>query len=202
MAFANFNTQEINCKIVYFGAPGSGKTTNLKELLEATSAQPKPGALTLEPVGPTQGPAFFEFLPIRIGNLSDHRLKVHLYTMPPDHMYSSFLSVLLKGMDGFVFVVDSCLDRLPHNLQAWGNTKDLILKEGGVMTQLPAVIQYNKRDQPSALPIKVLNQAINTLGLPAIEASAHQGLGVMESLHMVVEQLARQLASPGKHLNT
>lgn len=191
MAFANFNTQEINCKIVYFGAPGSGKTTNLRELLEATSAQS--GALTLEPVGPTQGPAFFEFLPIRIGNLNDHRLKVHLYTMPPDHMYSSFLSVLLKGMDGFVFVVDSCLDRLPDNLQAWSTTKDLILKEGGGVSRLPAVIQYNKRDQPSALPIHILNQAINTFGLPAIEASAHQGLGVMESLHMVVEQLARQL---------
>ena len=192
MAFANFNTKEIHCKIIYFGAEGSGKTTNLQHLLKTTSPSVKADKLALEPP-PSQPPSWFEFLPISIGELHEYHLTAHLYTMPQDHLYSTFLSVLLKGIDGFVFVADSRLEQLPHNLAAWEYTKSLLTQVDEVVAKIPAVIQYNQRDTPSALPLNILKPAINTLDLPEIEASANQGVGIMESLHIVVEQLARQL---------
>ena len=192
MAFANFHTQEIHCKIVYFGAPGAGKTSNLRTLLERTTESVRNGEYMLKP--PAQPGPFFEFLPLSVGYFRDHHLKVHIYSMPQDHLYTTFPSVILKGVDGFVFVVDSALERLSASLKAWQDTQSMLHREGIVMADLPSVIQYNKRDLRSAMPVAVMTEAINRLAIPEIEASATTGEGVMESLQTVVEQFVSELS--------
>ena len=192
MAFANFKTREIHCKIVYFGPQGSGKTTNLQSILQKTSPKRHEDSVRFEPHDP-ENPAFFEFLPLSIGEFKNHHLKAHLYALPKDHLYPSFLSTLLKGIDGMIFVVNSALDQLEENLLAWNYTQELLSRQSITVTNIPSVIQYNKRDLKEAMPLSILKEALNPLALPEQEAIAHAGEGVMESLHAVVEQFAQEL---------
>lgn len=193
MAFANFNTHQIHCKIVYFGAAQAGKTSNLQRLLESTTPEVQAKQLVLERYAKNQPAPLLEFLPISIGHIKNHHLKAHIYVMPPDHLYSTFLSVILKGIDGFVFVADSCINRLPATLTAWQATQDRLLKQGCVVTAMPAVMQYNKQDHEMAMPSDLLQRTLNPLKLPSVEASATEGYGVLESLHTVTEQLATKI---------
>lgn len=191
MAFANFDTHEVHCKIIYFGAPGAGKSANLRRILERTSPQ-----LASESSELVSHPSwsFFEFLPLSLGQVKNHHLKAHLYIMPRTGLYETLSAVMMKGIDGLVFVVDSAVDQLPQNMTALDEVGSLLHDHGLMMSDIPAVIQYNKRDRPDALPLSYLRQHLNTLSLPDIEASAHRGDGVMESLQLVVEQFVNQMS--------
>lgn len=193
MAFTNFDTKEINCKILYLGSSGSGKTCNLQKILEMTSPEVKSGLLELRQNKRTaQG--LFEFLPISLGYVKDFHLKLHLYTLPQNSLYETVPSVILKGIDGFVFVADSTIEKLGTNIAALEEAKRILSSEGILPSNVPAVMQYNKRDLPAITPIEVLRSELNTARIPEVEASANKGEGVMETLKLVSQQVLKNIA--------
>jgi len=194
MAFTNFETKEINCKILYFGSEGSGKTSNFRKILELTSPEVRSGLVELESVGrATQG--LFEFLPVSMGFVKDFHIKLHLYTLPQNSLYETVPSIILKGIDGFVFVADSTIEKLGLNIKTLDTAKNTLSNEGILPSSVPAVVQYNKRDLPSITPIEVLRSELNTARIPEVEASAQNGEGVVETLKLVAKQVLRNIAS-------
>jgi signal recognition particle receptor subunit beta len=181
MAYANFETREIHCKVLYLGAPGAGKTANLRSIYRRSSIR-----LTREPaefIADNFAP--YEFIPLSLGQLKDFHVKLHVYTMPEHGLYPTFNMVLLKGIDGLVFVVDSCLSALQENLDSWQHTKELLTQEGINFSALPRVIQYNKRDHEEAIALDVLKQELNPNGLADIEAVATQHIGTLETIQKI-----------------
>jgi len=192
MAFTNFETKEINCKILYFGAPGSGKTTNLRAVYQQTSAEIKSGLLELSEGGGTT--QFFDFLPVSLGQVRDYHLKLHLYALPPHTLYPTLNSVILKGVDGVIFVADSRLEWMAANIDHFLQMKRLLASEGYNVVDLPRVIQYNKRDTPARLPIEALRRELNPAGLPDQEAVATNGIGTVETLQLMAKLVLQKLA--------
>ncbi len=191
MAFTNFDTREINCKIIYFGPAGSGKTANLRSIYASTSNEVRSGLLELsDPGGTTQ---FFDFLPISLGHIKDFHLKLHLFTIPTNSLYESVSSVILKGVDGFVFVADSRVEALADNIQSLLDARRLLTEEGYNAADLPRVIQYNKRDLGEAVPVEVLRQELNQVGSPEHEAIAIRSVGTMETLQSMAKMVIKRL---------
>ena len=181
MAYANFETREIHCKILYVGAKGSGKTENLKSIFHKTQVR-----LTREPLAfEDKHNAPFEFMPISIGQLKDFHVKLHIYTLPEHNLYPTFNMVITRGIDGLVFVVDSSLGALQDNIDAWAKLKDSLTQEGYNLSSLPRVLQFNKRDEHDALSIDALRNEFNTQGLTDIEAVATQHLGTLETVQRI-----------------
>lgn len=198
MAFANFQTQQIHCKVLYCGAIGSGKSTNLRSILQQTSPDIQRGDMELAPPNfSTFSP--IEFLPISIGRIKNHHLKAHLYCLPPSYLYPSFYSVLFKGLDGLIFVADSSPYQLDANIEALKYTQSLLQKEGLLLSEIPALMQYNKQDLQDALPMDILRHHLNTLKLPEQCAQAHTGEGVMESLEYVISRFTERILHEASH---
>ena len=197
MAFTNFETKEIHCKVIYFGASGSGKTENLRSIFNQTSVDIKSGLLELhEQDGSTR---YFDFLPLSIGQLGDFHIKLHLFTLPVSSLYHSTASVILRGVDGFVFVVDSRVESLVDNVKALNKCRKILQDEGYNVADIPRVIQYNKRDLPEILPISLLRPELNPTGSPEIEASATSNLGTVECLESIANQIMDRLEHSRKH---
>jgi signal recognition particle receptor subunit beta len=187
VAFTNFDTKDIHCKVIYFGPSAAGKSENLRSVFKQTSAEVRSGLLELQQDdGSTR---YFDFLPLSIGQLGDFHVKMHLFTLPTSSLYESTASVILRGVDGFVFVADSRVESLIDNSEAMNQCRRLLQDEGYNVADLPRAIQYNKRDLNDILPIDVLRQELNSAGYPDFEAVATQNVGVMECL----ESLARQI---------
>lgn len=190
MAFTNFDTKEIHCKVLYCGPSGAGKTSNFRAVYGKTSQEIKSGLFEM---AEKEGIEFFEFLPLSLGYVKDFHIKVHLYALPAQPYYESMQTTILKGVDGLVFVADSRIEALADNIRTWQNVKKLLTNEGINFAELPFVIQYNKRDIDGALPIDLLKQEINTLNFPDLEAVAVEGIGTMETLHMVTKAVLGQI---------
>lgn len=199
MAFTNFETKEIHCKIVYFGPKGSGKTENLRSIFNQTSSEIKSGLLELKQ--DDSSTRYFDFLPISVGQLGEFHIKMHLFTLPVSSLYESTASVILRGLDGFVFVADSRADCIVRNINALNKCKKILLAEGYNVADLPRVVQYNKRDLPDIFPIEILRQQLNPSGYPDVEASATNNLGITESLEAIAQQIMDKLEQ-GKHQQT
>ena len=192
MAFTNFDTKEINCKIIYCGGRAAGKTENLRSIYRSTSAEMKSGLLELEdPAGPTK---FFDFLPISLGHVKDFHLKLHLFTLPTISLYESVTSVILKGVDGFIFVADSRVESMADNVEGLIATRRLFTEEGYNVADMPRVIQYNKRDLHDLVPLEVLRQELNPGNVPDHKAVATQGMGTMETLQSMAKLVLRKIA--------
>jgi hypothetical protein len=192
MAFTNFDTKEINCKVVYFGPRGSGKTSNLRSIYQNTSAEVRSGLLELEGgEGHTQ---FFDFLPISIGHVKDFHLKLHLFTLPTNAIYESVSSVILKGIDGYVFVADSRVEAMADNIDALAETRRMLSSEGHNMTEMPRMFQYNKRDLGDITPIEVMRQELNPSGVPDQDSVAVKSIGTMETLQSLAKLVIRKIA--------
>lgn len=192
MAFTNFETQEINCKILYGGPKGSGKTANLRSLLQKTSADVKTGVLELGDVpGPTQ---FFDFLPISLGQVNGFHLKLHLITLPQNSIYETLPGILVRGIDGIVFVADSRIESMVDNIEALVAMRRFLSEEGYSVADLPKVLQYNKRDLKDIAPLEVLRQELNPGRDPEIEAVALQNVGTLETLHAMARQTLLRLS--------
>lgn len=192
MAFTNFDTKEINCKIVYFGAHGAGKTENLRSVYKSTSAEVKSGLLELEEAGgPTR---FFDFLPISLGHVKDFHLKLHLFTLPTNSLYESVASVILKGVDGFVYVADSRVESMADNVEGLLAARRLLTEEGYNVADMPRVLQYNKRDLHDLVPLDVMRQELNPGNIPDHKAVATQGIGTMETLQSMAKLVLRKIA--------
>lgn len=192
MAFTNFETKEINCKIIYFGPRAAGKTANLKALYSSTSTDARSGLIELEGEdGPTR---FFDFLPISLGQVRDFHLKLHLFTLPMTSLYESVTSVILKGVDGFVFVADARVEAMADNVAALSDAHRLLIDEGSNVSDMPRVFQYNKTDLSDIIPVEILRAELNPGSLPDHKAIATQGVGTIETLQSMAKQVIKRLS--------
>ncbi len=191
MTFINYVAREINCKIVYYGPGLGGKTTNLQYIYQITSSENKGKMISL--ATETERTLFFDFLPIDLGQIRGFRTRFHLYTVPGQVFYDSSRKLILKGVDGVVFVADSQEERMDANLESISNLAQNLKEQGFDLGKIPYVLQLNKRDLPSALPIEELTQQFLVKGEPVIEAVATQGVGVLTTLKSVARQILVEL---------
>ena len=155
----NYATREINCKIVYYGPGLGGKTTNLEHVYEKVSPSTRGKLISL--ATETERTLFFDFLPVDLGTIRGFRTRFHLYTVPGQVYYNASRKLILRGVDGVVFVADSQADRAEANVEAMQNLYDNLTEHGYDLTRLPFVIQYNKRDLPDAAPVAELDAMLN-----------------------------------------
>jgi signal recognition particle receptor subunit beta len=184
-------SREIIAKIVYYGPPLGGKTTNLRTLYSGYPTNTR-GELVVVPTGGDRT-IFFDFLPIYAGELRGMQLRVQLYTVPGQVHYNSTRQVVLRGVDGVVFVADSQREMLRNNRESWENLKDNLLLQGISLSDMPHVLQYNKRDLQDVVDIGDLDQFLNEFNAPFYEAVATTGIGVEETLQGVVKLVVRSL---------
>ena len=191
MTFINYVAREINCKIVYYGPGLGGKTTNLQYIYQITSAENKGKLISL--ATETERTLFFDFLPIDLGQIRGFRTRFHLYTVPGQVFYDSSRKLILKGVDGVVFVADSQEERIDANLESIVNLTQNLKEHGFDLEKIPYVLQLNKRDLPGAMPMEDMKQQLLVKGEPVIEAVATQGVGVLTTLKAVARQVLVEL---------
>src|SRR5215204_3623897 len=159
MSMINYASREINCKLVYYGPGLGGKTTNLEHVYNkvAPASRGKMISLATE----TERTLFFDFLPVDLGNIRGFKVKFHLYTVPGQVYYNASRKLILKGVDGVVFVADSQVERMEANVESMQNLYDNLLQHGYDLTKIPFAVQYNKRDLPNAAPLDELQENLN-----------------------------------------
>lgn len=184
MSFINSREKEITCKIIYYGAPGSGKSTTLKHIHTKLSGK-KDSLLTLSEE--RDGSLFFDFLPLTLGKLNDYTVRLHVYTIPGQSFYDSSKRIILKGIDGVIFVVNSQIENNDANLESFKNLQNHLKLEGTKLEDLPIIFQYNKRDQKTALPIETLRQLLNKTSQPEFETIATKGKNTLECFQAMVK---------------
>jgi len=159
MSMINYASREINCKIVYYGPGLGGKTTNLEHVYGKVKPDTRGKLISL--ATETERTLFFDFLPVDLGTIRGFKTRFHLYTVPGQVYYNASRKLILKGVDGIVFVADSQVERMEANLEAMQNLYDNMAEYGYDLTKMPFVIQYNKRDLPNAAPLAELQQTLN-----------------------------------------
>jgi hypothetical protein len=180
VSFINFAAREINCKIVYYGAGLGGKTTNLQWIFDQTLA--KTGGKMISLATETDRTLFFDFLPLDLGSIRGFKTRFHLYTVPGQVFYDASRKLILRGVDGIVFVADSQEERMDANIEAIENLQENLREHNYDFTKIPYVLQLNKRDLPSALPVDELKKALQRKDEAVFEAVALRGVGVFETL--------------------
>lgn len=191
MSFINYSSREINCKIVYYGPGLCGKTTNLQYIYKRTNPNQKGKLISL--ATETERTLFFDFLPLALGDIKGFRVRFHLYTVPGQVFYAASRKLILKGVDGVVFVADSQIERMESNLESIDDLKINLAEQGYELEKLPFTIQYNKRDLPNIVPLEEMNRAINHSNIPCFEAVAITGKGVFETLKSVAKLVLIEL---------
>ncbi|MGB7569858.1 MAG: ADP-ribosylation factor-like protein [Chitinivibrionales bacterium] len=198
MATINYAVREISVKIVYYGTGLCGKTTNLQVIHRKIPNEHRSDMVSL--ATETDRTLFFDFLPLDLGKIKGFSTKFQLYTVPGQVYYNATRKLVLRGVDGVVFVVDSAPDKLQENIESFKNLEENLAEYGYQRENIPIIIQYNKRDLPNALPVDKLNSAINKYGLPWNECIAVQGRGIFESLKiigkMVIDNLNKKYSRP------
>ncbi|MEN9355630.1 MAG: hypothetical protein RL318_2955 [Fibrobacterota bacterium] len=183
MASINYHTREISCKIVYYGPGLSGKTTNLQIIHKKVPKDSKSEMVSL--ATETDRTLFFDFLPLDLGSIKGFSTKFQLYTVPGQVYYNATRKLVLRGVDGVVFVADSQRDKMPENLESLRNLEENLREYGIELKTTPFILQYNKRDLPSIFTVDEMHAQINAYGVPAFEAQAHQGVGVFTTLKAI-----------------
>lgn len=191
MSFINYASREINCKIVYYGPGLCGKTTNLQYIYQKTNPDLKGKMISL--ATETERTLFFDFLPLALGQIRGFKTRFHLYTVPGQVFYDASRKLILKGVDGVVFVADSQIERMEANLESLDNLRVNLSEQGYDLDKLPYVVQYNKRDLPNAAQLDELRPQLNPAGVPDFEASANIGKGVFETLKMCAKGVLSDL---------
>jgi len=191
MSFINYLSREINCKIVYYGPGLCGKTTNLQYIYNRTNPDAKGKMISL--ATETERTLFFDFLPLEIGEIRGFKTRFHLYTVPGQVFYDASRKLILKGVDGVVFVADSQMLRAEANTESMDNLRTNLAEQGYNLDTLPYVIQYNKRDMPNVSPVEELRQMLNTRNVPDFNAIATTGEGVFETLKSVAKLVLTEL---------
>jgi mutual gliding-motility protein MglA len=185
MSFINYLSREINCKIVYYGPGLCGKTTNLQYIYNKTNPDAKGKMISL--ATETERTLFFDFLPLALGEIRGFKTRFHLYTVPGQVFYDASRKLILKGVDGVVFVADSQIARMEANVESLENLRTNLAEQGYSLDKLPYVIQYNKRDMPGIAPVEELRQLLNTAEVPDFEGVASTGVGVFDTLKAVAK---------------
>src|ERR1700756_399768 len=154
MSFINYSSREINCKIVYYGPGLCGKTTNLQYIYNKTNPETKGKLISLSTE--TDRTLFFDFLPLALGEIRGFKTRFHLYTVPGQVFYDASRKLILKGVDGVVFVADSQVERTAAYVASVENLRPNLGEQGYALDKIPYVIQFNKRDLPNAAPLDEL----------------------------------------------
>ncbi|MEN8222590.1 MAG: GTPase domain-containing protein [Acidobacteriota bacterium] len=183
MSFLNYSTKEINFKIVYYGPGLSGKTTNIKVIYEKIKQDNKGKLVSL--ATETERTLFFDFFPLDLGTISGYKVKFHLYTVPGQIYYSSSRKLILKGVDGVVFVADSQRERFEANIESLNDMLENLKEYNLQFEELPYILQLNKRDLPNITPANELIEALRRKGEPVVEAVALKNVGVIETLKAI-----------------
>jgi signal recognition particle receptor subunit beta len=191
LSFINFAAREINCKIVYYGPGLGGKTTNLQIVYDKTGDKSKGKMISL--ATETDRTLFFDFLPLDLGTVRGFKTRFHLYTVPGQVFYDASRKLILRGVDGVVFVADSQEERMDANVEALENLMENLQEHGYNFSAIPYVLQLNKRDLPNVLPVEALKGELMKRNEPVFEAVAYQGQGVFETLKEVARQVLLEL---------
>ncbi len=185
MSFINYASREINCKIVYYGPGLCGKTTNLQFIYNKTAVDAKGKMISL--ATETERTLFFDFLPLALGEIKGFKTRFHLYTVPGQVFYDASRKLILKGVDGVVFVADSQEERIDANIESLDNLNVNLKEQGYDLNRIPYVIQYNKRDLPNIVSVEELRRELNPTAVPDFEACATMGDGVFETLKAIAK---------------
>ncbi len=195
MSFINYSSREINCKLVYYGPGLGGKTTNLQFIYARTSPEAKGKMISL--ATETERTLFFDFLPLSLGEIRGFKTRFHHYTVPGQVFYDASRKLILKGVDGVVFVADSQTERMEANIESLENLRINLTEQGYNLDKLPYIVQYNKRDLPNAAPLDEMRQLLNPTGVPEFEACATSGVGVFETLKAIAKAVLTELRRGG-----
>jgi mutual gliding-motility protein MglA len=193
MTFINYASREINCKIVYYGPGLCGKTTNLQFIYEKTNPNSKGKLISL--ATETDRTLFFDFLPLELGNVRGFKTRFHLYTVPGQVFYDASRKLILKGVDGVIFVADSQRERMDANVESLRNLEQNLKAQGYDIRSIPYVLQLNKRDLPSAVPVEEMKAKLGMDDEPVLEAIAasEDGIGVFDTLKAVAKLVLQDL---------
>lgn len=183
MSFINYATKEINFKIVYYGPGLCGKTTNLQYIYDQTDPSQKGKMISL--TTETERTLFFDFMPLKLGDIKGFKVRLHLYTVPGQIFYDASRKLILKGADGVVFVADSQKDRMDANLDSLENLIDNLKENGFDYNTIPLVMQWNKRDLSDIESVDVMEELLNKRKVESFEAVAIKGIGVFETLKSI-----------------
>lgn len=191
MAFVNYSSREINVKLVYYGPGLGGKTTNIQYIYKKTNPDTRGRLISL--ATETERTLFFDFLPLQLGEIRGFKTRFHMYTVPGQVFYDASRKLILKGADGIVFVADSQIERMDANLESMDNMKENMIENNLVLEEIPMVMQYNKRDLPSAMESRELSRMLNPNRLPEFDAIATQGAGVFETVKTIAKLVINNL---------
>jgi mutual gliding-motility protein MglA len=192
MSLINYAGREINCKIVYYGPALSGKTTNIQQIYDRI--RPESRGRLISATTDAERTLFFDFLAVELGTIRGFQTRFHLYSVPGQLYYNTSRRLLLKGVDGVVFVADSRVEAMESNVASLANLQTNLAEHGTDLTRTPVVLQYNKRDVPTAVPIEEMRAQLNAEALEEYEAIAAQGVGVFETLKGISRHILRSLA--------
>lgn len=193
MALINYASREINAKIVYYGPGLGGKTTNLKYIYGKLNPAIKGKLISL--ATELDRTLFFDFLPIDLGTIRGFKTRFHLYTVPGQVFYNASRKLILKGVDGIIFVADSQIERFDENIESFENLQDNLRAYNLSLDRIPLVLQYNKRDLPNITSVEELHKTLNPQSkYPFFEAVATQGIGLFETLKEVCKHVLKALA--------
>jgi len=191
MTFINYASREINCKIVYYGPGLCGKTTNLQYIFDTTAPQARGKLISL--ATETDRTLFFDFMPLELGTVRGFKTRFHLYTVPGQVFYDASRKLILKGVDGVVFVADSQEERMDANIESLYNLEENLQSQGYDLMKIPYVLQLNKRDLPNIIPKDELTAELKRKDEPVVEAVAATGSGVFDTLKAVAKLVLTEL---------
>ncbi len=192
MSLINYSSREINCKIVYYGPGLCGKTTNIEYVYNKVAPETKGKLITL--ATEMDRTLFFDFLPLELGTVKGFKTRFHLYTVPGQVYYDASRRLILRGVDGIVFVADSQTSRYDANIESLYNLMENLESYKLKLEDIPYVLQYNKRDMPEIISVEDLEQEINPQGYPSFEAVAIKGVGVFDTLKCVAKGVLKKLS--------
>jgi len=192
LSLINYSSREINVKIVYYGPGLCGKTTNIQYIYNKVSPDTKGKLITL--ATEMDRTLFFDFLPLELGKVKGFKTRFHLYTVPGQVYYDASRKLILRGVDGVVFVADSQRSRYDANIESLYNLHENLNEYNLKLEEVPYAIQYNKRDLPDIISVDDLQQELNPKEFPSFEAVATKGIGVFDTLKAVAKAVLRNLS--------
>ena len=192
MSTINHPKREISCKLVYYGPGMSGKTTNLKAIYARVPSHLRGDMIYLDTED--ERTLFFDFLPVELGEVQGFKTRFQIYTVPGQHFYNASRRLILRGVDGIIFVADSNPARLRANAESMRNLRENLAEKGVDISEIPIVLQINKRDLPDALPTDMIRRVLDPQGkLPFREATADKAIGVFETLRLASRLVLQSL---------
>ncbi|MFQ5751848.1 MAG: ATP/GTP-binding protein [bacterium] len=190
--FINHGLQELNLKVVYYGPGLGGKTTNLEYIYRELDPTLRSELVTLKTK--EDRTLYFDFLQLELGRVKGLKPRINLYTVPGQVYYNHSRKIILKGVDGVVFVADSQRSRMGDNLDSLLDLEKNLIELGYSLEEFPWIIQYNKRDLPGVQSTDTLQAKLNFFGAPHVEAIAISGQGVIETLKRIITEVIAKVS--------